>query len=88
VPYICDSGRADTLKGGFYTFSEDGKYLLSTIEHETPEGFLVYDLKNHHTIFSTDTLVSSEWKFLGGGNIFGKDYPPKHMKKILILNTY
>ena len=54
------------IAGGIFQWESDGNYLFTTIEEDTPSGFLIYDVGKRCEIFRTDKLITN-WNVHGDG---------------------
>ena len=65
IVLISSDHYIEKFKGGYFTWEQNGKYLFSTIDEDTPTGFLIYSLDKKKIVFKTNKLIT-DWRMCGG----------------------
>jgi len=81
----------DKFHGGYFTWEHNGNYLFSTINEDTPTGFLIYSLDKKKIVFKTNKLIT-DWRECGDGRYLLAEKPnlldDPETKKQEIINCY
>jgi hypothetical protein len=88
---ILSNHYIEKFNAGYFTWEQNGKYLFSTIDEDTPTGFLIYSLDKKKIIFKTNKLIT-DWRMRGDGRYLLEEKPylleDPGTKKQDIINCY
>jgi hypothetical protein len=91
IVLILSDHYIEKFNGGYFTWEQKGKYIFSTIDEDTPTGFLIYSLDKKKIVFKTNKLIT-DWRMHGDGRYLLAEKPnlleDPGTKKQEIINCY